>query len=134
MSVCSHFLNDPTADSGRQTSFRSNGACLCRACCSIAHRLNFIRASDKILVLNTGGTINVRCADQPPPLHSLARHSQLRTFTRLSMHASALVRVVCACVRAHVCILQAFDTPENLMKDTAGYFAKQMAEENSGML
>lgn len=27
---------------------------------SIAHRLNFIRNSDKILVLNTGGTINVR--------------------------------------------------------------------------
>ena len=25
---------------------------------SIAHRLNFIRNSDKILVLNTGGTIN----------------------------------------------------------------------------
>lgn len=29
---------------------------------SIAHRLNFIRNSDKILVLNTGGTINVRNA------------------------------------------------------------------------
>ena len=48
------------------------------------HRLNFIRASDKILVLNTGGTVN------------------------------------------------AFDTPENLLKDTDGYFARQMAAENSG--
>jgi ABC-type bacteriocin/lantibiotic exporter with double-glycine peptidase domain len=27
---------------------------------SIAHRLNFIRNSDKILVLNTGGTISTR--------------------------------------------------------------------------
>ena len=52
---------------------------------SIAHRLNFIRNADKILVLNTGGTIN------------------------------------------------AFDTPANLLKDTGGYFAQQMAEENSGM-
>jgi len=52
---------------------------------SIAHRLNFIRSSDKILVLNTGGTV------------------------------------------------AAFDTPENLLKDTGGYFARQMAEENSGM-
>lgn len=52
---------------------------------SIAHRLNFIRDSDKILVLNTGGTIN------------------------------------------------AYDTPDNLLKDKAGYFAKQLAEENSGM-
>jgi ABC-type multidrug transport system fused ATPase/permease subunit len=52
---------------------------------SIAHRLNFIRNSDKILVLNTGGTIN------------------------------------------------AFDTPENLLKDTDGYFARQMEEENTGM-
>lgn len=50
-----------------------------------AARLNFIRDSDKILVLNTGGTIN------------------------------------------------AYDTPENLLKDTDGYFARQMAEENSGM-
>jgi ABC-type multidrug transport system fused ATPase/permease subunit len=52
---------------------------------SIAHRLNFIRNSDKILVLNTGGTIS------------------------------------------------AFDTPENLLKDTSGYFSRQMAEENTGM-
>ena len=52
---------------------------------SIAHRLNFIRNSDKILVLNTGCTINT------------------------------------------------FDTPENLLKDTDGYFARQMAEENTGM-
>jgi ABC-type multidrug transport system fused ATPase/permease subunit len=50
---------------------------------SIAHRLNFIRDSDKILVLNTGGTVN------------------------------------------------AFDTPENLLKDASGYFALQMAAENS---
>jgi ABC-type multidrug transport system fused ATPase/permease subunit len=48
-------------------------------------RLNFIRSCDKILVLNTGGTVN------------------------------------------------AFDTPENLLKDTDGYFARQMAAENSGM-
>ena len=47
--------------------------------------LNFIRNSDKILVLNTGGTIN------------------------------------------------AFDTPDNLLKDTDGYFAKQLAEENQSM-
>ena len=46
---------------------------------------NFIRNSDKILVLNTGGTIN------------------------------------------------AFDTPEKLLEDTEGYFAKQLEEENSGM-
>lgn len=41
--------------------------------------------SDRILVLNTGGTIN------------------------------------------------AFDTPEELLKDTDGYFAKQYAEENQAM-
>ena len=50
---------------------------------SIAHRLNFIKGSDKILVLNTGGTVN------------------------------------------------AFDTPENLLRDKDGYFARQLAEENS---
>eukprot|EP01043_Picozoa_sp_COSAG02_P016622 COSAG02_NODE_736_length_17865_cov_9.190420_2_plen_53_part_00 len=48
-------------------------------------RLNFIRGCDKILVLNTGGTVN------------------------------------------------AFDTPDNLLKDTEGYFSRQMAAENSGM-
>ena len=48
---------------------------------SIAHRLNFIRNSDKILVLNPGGTVN------------------------------------------------AFDTPENLIKQ-GGYFAKQLEAEN----
>ena len=41
--------------------------------------------SDRILVLNTGGTVN------------------------------------------------AFDTPANLLKDKDGYFARQMAAENSGM-
>eukprot|EP01052_Picozoa_sp_SAG31_P031267 SAG31_NODE_3295_length_4448_cov_3.127616_5_plen_64_part_00 len=48
------------------------------------HRLNFIRNSDKILVLNTGGTVS------------------------------------------------AFDTPENLLKNKDGYFARQMQQENSG--
>ena len=52
---------------------------------SIAHRLNFIKRADRILVLNTGGTVN------------------------------------------------AFDTPANLLKDKDGYFARQMAAENSGM-
>jgi ABC-type multidrug transport system fused ATPase/permease subunit len=51
---------------------------------SIAHRLNFIRNMDKILVLNTGGTVN------------------------------------------------AFDTPANLLRDKEGYFAKQLASENTG--
>lgn len=50
---------------------------------SIAHRLNFIRNSDRILVLNTGGTIN------------------------------------------------AFDTPDRLLEDPDGYFARQLAEENA---
>ena len=50
---------------------------------SIAHRLNFIRDSDRILVLNTGGTIN------------------------------------------------AFGTPDRLLEDPDGYFAKQLAEENA---
>ena len=29
--------------------------------------------------------------------------------------------------------LQAFDTPENLLKDHEGYFYKQLTEENSGI-
>jgi hypothetical protein len=29
--------------------------------------------------------------------------------------------------------VSAFDTPDNLLQDKDGYFARQMAEENSGM-
>jgi hypothetical protein len=44
------------------------------------------------------------------------------------------MHIIPALLSVRLLILQAFDTPENLMKDTTGYFARQMAEENSGML
>ena len=50
---------------------------------SIAHRLNFIKKCDRILVLHAGGTVD------------------------------------------------AFDTPEKLLEDHEGYFARQLAEENA---